>query len=101
MQPSSSMPPAPPPAPVNPPGADATSTSMNTPKGEVTVNSSMPPPPSFGPAPPFAQLSNNGKSISPDQAVAYPPLANDFIYADHNRDGRVSKSEYEAWKKQQ
>ena len=89
--PPSSMPP--------PNGADTNngSASMNTSQGEVTVNSSMPPAPSFGPPPDFAQLANGGKSISSDQAVAYPPLANDFIHADHNRDGRVSKSEYQRW----
>ncbi|KRE92489.1 hypothetical protein ASG87_00820 [Frateuria sp. Soil773] len=71
--------------------------SMNTPQGEVTVHSGMPPAPSFGPPPDFSQLANGGKSISSDQAVAYPPLANDFIHADHNRDGRISKSEYQRW----
>lgn len=70
---------------------------MNTPAGELTVRSSMPPAPPAGPAPSFEQLSGGGKSISEEQASAYPLLANDFIYADHNRDGRVSKSEYERW----
>jgi hypothetical protein len=70
---------------------------MNTPAGELTVRSSMPPAPPAGPAPGFEQLSGGGKSISEEQASAYPLLANDFIYADHNRDGRVSKSEYERW----
>ena len=50
-----------------------------------------------GPAPAFEQLSGSGKYISEDQASAYPLLANDFIYADHNRDGRISKSEYARW----
>ncbi|MFC5741708.1 hypothetical protein [Dyella tabacisoli] len=66
----------------------------------VTINSSMPPVPTLDSAPSFEQLSGGGKSISEDQAKAYPPLANDFIYADKNRDGHISKSEYELWLKQ-
>ncbi len=50
-----------------------------------------------GPAPSFEQLSGGGKSISEEQAAAYPLLANDFLYADHNRNGKISKSEYEKW----
>jgi hypothetical protein len=96
-------PPAPPPPaqssmPAPPPPAGQTDTAtMNTPAGELTVHSSMPPPPPAGPAPAFEQLSGGGKYISEDQASAYPLLANDFIHADHNRDGRISKSEYARW----
>lgn len=70
---------------------------LNTPAGELVVHSSMPPPPPAGPAPSFEQLSGGGKYISEEQASAYPLLANDFLYADHNRDGRISKSEYARW----
>jgi len=63
----------------------------------VQFKSSMPPAPSAGPAPDFGQLANGKKSISMDEAVSYPPLANDFDYADKNRDGRVTQREYEAW----
>ncbi|MFC5525118.1 hypothetical protein ACFPPA_05120 [Rhodanobacter ginsengisoli] len=70
---------------------------LNTPSGELVVHSVMPPPPEAGPAPDFKQLSGGGKYITEDQAAAYPLLANDFLYADHNRDGRISKSEYEHW----
>jgi hypothetical protein len=80
-----------------PPTGQTDTATMNTPAGEVTVHSSMPPPPPAGPAPAFEQLSGSGKYISEDQASAYPLLANDFIYADHNRDGRISKSEYARW----
>ncbi|MEP7185445.1 MAG: hypothetical protein ABI767_06345 [Rhodanobacter sp.] len=83
--PSSSMPP------------QTGSTSMSTPAGRLTVNSTMPAAPPTGPAPSFEQLSGGGKSISEDQAAAYPLLANDFIHADHNRDNRISKSEYRNW----
>lgn len=71
-----------------------------TPQGELTVNSVPASAPSFGQAPPFEQLAHGGTSISEDQADAYPPLANDFEHADRNRDGHVSKSEYERWLKQ-
>jgi hypothetical protein len=62
------------------------------------IVSSMPPPPAAGPAPDFAQLANGKKSISAAQAAAYPPLANDFARADKNRDGHISKAEYDSWK---
>lgn len=70
---------------------------MNTPAGELVVHSSMPPPPPAGPAPSFEQLSGGGKYITEEQAAAYPLLANDFLHADRNRDGRISKSEYARW----
>ncbi|WP_244754380.1 hypothetical protein [Rhodanobacter sp. B2A1Ga4] len=84
------------PATASPTGQSDTAT-MNTPAGELVVHSSMPPPPPAGPAPAFEQLSGGGKYISEEQASAYPLLANDFLYADHNRDGHISKSEYERW----
>lgn len=70
---------------------------LDTPTGELVVRSSMPPAPPAGPAPSFQQLSDDGTSITEDEAAAYPLLANDFIHADRNRDGRVSRSEYERW----
>ena len=71
--------------------------SMQTPEAQITLHSTMPPAPQAGPAPSFEQLSGGGKSISEEQAAAYPLLANDFSYADHNRDHRISKSEYNKW----
>jgi hypothetical protein len=73
--------------------------SAQTTQGQTTVASVSPPKPVIGPAPPFEQLSGGSKSITEEQAVAYPPLANDFIHADTNRDGKISKSEYERWTK--
>jgi len=73
---------------------------MQTPKGEVTVNSAPASAPAMGQAPSFEQLSGGGKTISEKQALAYPPLANDFVHADGNRDGTVSKAEYQRWLKQ-
>jgi hypothetical protein len=76
------------------------STSSQAAQGQVVVRSVPPPAPTIGPAPPFEQLSGGKKWITPEQAVAYPPLANDFIHADTNRDGRISKAEYTNWVKQ-
>ena len=78
------------------------STTYRTAQGEVTVNSGQPQPRDYGPAPSFAQLDRNGAGyIGSDQADAYPPLANDFIHADGNRDGRISRAEYERWAEHQ
>ncbi len=77
---------------------DTQTTTFKTPEGELTVNSGQPSPRDYGPPPPFAQLAASGDGyISRDEAAAYPPLANDFIHADANRDGRISKSEYQRW----
>jgi hypothetical protein len=80
--------------------ASSSSATFNTPKGQVTVNSKPATPPDAGPAPDFAQLSGGKKSISQAQAADYPPLANDFDYADSNRNGSISKAEYDRWVKQ-
>jgi hypothetical protein len=88
------------PAQAAPPAGDQTSATNQTPQGPVTVNSQPAPAPTIGPAPSFEQLSGGGKSISEDQAAAYPPLANDFINADTNKNGKISKSEYAHWMKQ-
>jgi len=87
------------PSAATPPPATATAV-FQTPKGEVTIRSVAAPAPSFGPAPSFKQLSAGGKTITAEQAAAYPPLANDFIHADSNKNGSISKAEYERWVKQ-
>ena len=77
---------------------DTHSTTYPTAQGDLTVHSGQPTPRNYGPPPAFAQLAHRGAGfISADDADAYPPLANDFIYADANRDGRISKAEYERW----
>jgi len=67
------------------------------PGGQVTVNSGPAPAKPSGPAPDFTTLSGGKKSITPEQASAFPLLANDFQYADSNRDGHISKAEYQKW----
>ena len=74
--------------------------SLRTPKGEVTVNSAPAAQPAVGVAPAFSRLSGGAKVITPAQAEAYPPLANDFIHADADRDGTVDAGEYAHWMKQ-
>ena len=76
-------------------------TTFQTPQGELIVNWGQPPARDFGPPPPFEQLDRRGTGyITSDEADAYPPLANDFIHADLNRDGRISRHEYESWVRQ-
>lgn len=82
------------------PAATTHTATYQTPQGQLVVNSVPAPAPSVGQAPAFAQLSAGGKSISAAQAAAYPPLANDFLNADSNKDGKVSQSEYARWVKQ-
>ncbi|TBR40645.1 hypothetical protein EYV96_01565 [Dyella terrae] len=89
--------PPPPPAPSQAPGTPTGQAGpMNTPQGEVTVKSSMPSV-NYGPPPDFATLSGGKNCINEDQAAAYPLLANDFIHADRNRNGCITKAEYNAW----
>ncbi|MDF4025412.1 hypothetical protein P3W24_10595 [Luteibacter sp. PPL201] len=95
--PASDAPPPPPPGGAM--GPDTTSDTMKTPQGPVTVNSGPGPAAPAGPAPDFKTLSGGKGGITPTQAAAYPLLANDFEYADSNRDGRISKAEYEKWLK--
>jgi outer membrane biosynthesis protein TonB len=99
MPSSPGMPPSAANAPPPPPASEAgsTGTTMPTPQGQVSVNSGPAPAKPSGPAPDFATLSGGKGSISAQQASAYPLLANDFQYADSNRDGRISKAEYQKW----
>jgi hypothetical protein len=79
-------------------GSDARTTTYQTSRGELVVHTGQPAPHDFGPPPSFAQLDRRGTGyVTSEDAAAYPPLANDFIYADANRDGRISKAEYERW----
>ena len=77
---------------------DISSAQYQTPQGELLVRTSQPAAHDYGPPPPFAQLdATHAGFITAAQADHYPPLANDFIQADRNRDGRISKAEYERW----
>ena len=75
-----------------------TSTTMATETGTKTVRSGMPAQPAAGPAPPFAVLDKQGRGfLDQSDAEGYPLLSTDFIKADANRDGNISKAEYENW----
>lgn len=77
---------------------DSHTTTFETAEGPLTVTSGQPAPRSYGPPPSFAQLDRRGAGyLTGAEADAYPPLGNDFIYADSNRDGRISKAEYDRW----
>ncbi len=83
-------------------GTDSQTTTFQTAQGEVVVHTGQPEARQYAPPPPFAQLDTRGAGyITSNEAGAYPPLANDFIHADGNRDGRVTRAEYERWAKSQ
>ncbi|MFC4527710.1 hypothetical protein ISN76_06915 [Dyella halodurans] len=92
---------APPPAPTasmpaSSPGAVTSSAQMQTPQGQLTVKSTVPPVVA-GPAPSFEELSGGSRYITADQATAYPLLANDFAFVDKAKTGHITKAEYERW----
>jgi hypothetical protein len=76
---------------------DTRSATYQTAQGELTVTSGQPAPRDFGPPPAFEQLAGGASHIREDAAAGYAPLANDFIHADANRDGRISRAEYTRW----
>jgi hypothetical protein len=78
--------------------ANTHTTTYQTPQGPLVVNSGQLDARQYGPPPAFAQLASGGTGyLTADEAGSYPPLANDFIHADRNRDGRISKAEYARW----
>lgn len=79
-------------------GDDARTTTFQTRQGTLVVHTSQPPAAAYGPPPAFEQLDRRHAGwLDGADADAYPPLANDFIHADANRDGRISKAEYARW----
>lgn len=81
--------PTPMPMPATPPA---------TPPPIVTVRSVQPVAPHIAPPPAFKQLSGGSRWITPAQAAAYPPLANDFLHASHGAP-RLSQAQYASWVK--
>lgn len=76
---------------------DRQTANYETPEGQLTVHSGQPGPRTYASPPPFAQLSGGKGYISQSDAQGYDLLANDFIHADDNRDGRISQAEYDHW----
>ena len=89
--------PAPQPQQMPQPGQDSATTSSA--QGQVTVTSSMPATKDAGPPPDFATLANGKAYVTEDDAVAYPPLANDFLHASGGNK-HLSKAAYARWLKQ-
>jgi hypothetical protein len=51
-----------------------------------------------GPAPAFAVLDQDGDlMLTKDEASSYKLLANDYLKADSDENGTISKAEYERW----
>jgi hypothetical protein len=73
------------------------SATYGTPDGPLTVTTGQPGPRTYAAPPPFAQLARGKGYITAADAESYDLLANDFIHADANRDGRVSEHEYQSW----
>ena len=65
---------------------------------QTTLRSGQPDLKDFGPAPDFSALDRNGDGvIDVDESHGYQILYIDYEFADHNRDKRVSRREYERW----
>ncbi|HET6631212.1 MAG TPA: hypothetical protein VFG73_00700 [Rhodanobacteraceae bacterium] len=83
----------------NPPVSQVEFTSRRG--ADVTITTRPQPLPHAGPPPAFAQLdTNHDGKLGTDEAQQYAPLANDYGFADRNRNGTVSTSEYQWWKRQ-
>ena len=76
---------------------DESTAVYQTPQGQLTVHSSQPGARSYAPPPPFNELSHGKAFITSEDAAGYDLLANDFLYADSNHDGRISRAEYDRW----
>ena len=66
--------------------------------GTLTVRAGMSDRmPKFGPPPSFKSLDTNGDGrIDQAEANAYPPLANDFLFASGHH-STISRAQYEQW----
>jgi hypothetical protein len=68
------------------------------PRGDTIVRYGQPPAKPAAPKPAFSTLDRNGDGvIDENEASGHEMLANDFEFADRNRDMRVSQREYERW----
>lgn len=67
-------------------------------RGDLVVRYGQPPAKPAEPRPAFAALDGNGDGVVDErEASGYATLANDFEFADKNRDMRISQREYERW----
>jgi uncharacterized iron-regulated membrane protein len=93
---STMQPPAAAPTNAMPTNGGTNSATYNSSQGQLTVNSKTAPTPSTASPPSFEQLSEGSNVITKEQAKAFPPLANDFIYVSGHSD-HITKSQYEHW----
>ncbi len=78
--------------------AETRTREYDTPDGHLIVTYGQPESRPAGPPPEFATLDRDGNGqLDEVEARGYALLANDFINADLNHDGRVSSREYAAW----
>lgn len=69
-----------------------------SPRGDTILRYGQPPAKPAQPKPPFSALDRNGDGVIDEgEASGFEMLANDFEFADKNRDMRVSQREYERW----
>lgn len=67
-------------------------------RGDLVVRYGQPPAKPAEPRPAFSALDGNGDGVIDErEASGYATLANDFEFADKNRDMRISQREYERW----
>lgn len=67
-------------------------------RGDLVVRYGQPPARPAEPKPAFSALDGNRDGVIDErEASGYATLANDFEFADKNRDLRVSQREYERW----
>mgnify|MGYP000902580763 CR=1 FL=1 len=77
---------------------DDHSKTIERPGGSLTVNWGQPAPPSDQGRPVFAELdANNDGRLTLQETEAHALLHSDFIYADGNRNGVISRAELERW----
>ena len=76
------------------------SADYTTPQGSLVVHSELAPAAAQTPPPSFEQLARGGKYVTQAMAASYPPLANDFDYANSNHSGKLTKAQYAHWLKQ-